>query len=863
CCALFWHRLKLDLRHDCSLWFGLDGFILCHCEPVGRVILTASSRDLVEFSSVRLSCSVSSGSSVSFLWLNSSSEVTASDRVQLTDGNANLTIVSVTRYDRGPYKCDAFNALSHGSSDPLLLSISFGPENTLLAKSPSQENYLEGSNIRLSCSAVSNPAALFYWLLNGSLLSDTGPEFRLINVQMSQSGNYSCQAFNNQTMIIQTSQPSFISVLIYAVTPSTKQPVEGNSVNLTCDAAGSIFIRKWKKNGADLALTDNMKLHDEGRVLCFQPLNKTDNGTYSCMISNPLSSVEAEYIMIVNYGPENVQITGPSQITLNETLTLTCSADSTPSATYIWKLNETETLSVSAVFKKNITDFSDSGRYICEATNNITRRTVTAAHYLTVTLSSQGTSMSIADISDIFPSKLRVTGFLRGFQVQLTDGNANLTIVNVTRYDRGPYKCDALNAPSHVNLLSFLCFNQLSVGPENTLLTKSPSQENYLEGSNIRLSCSAVSNPAALFYWLLNGSLLSDTGPEFRLINVQLSQSGNYSCQAFNNQTMIIQTSQPSFISVLKNITDYAVTSSTKQPVEGNSVNLTCDAAGSIFIRKWKKNGADLALTDNMKLHDEGRVLCFQPLNKTDNGTYSCMISNPLSSVEAEYIMIVNYGPENVQITGPSQITLNETLTLTCSADSTPSATYIWKLNETETLSVSALSQSGDYSCQAFNNQTMIIQTSQPSFISVLKNITDYAVTASTKQPIEGNSVNLTCDAAGSIFIRKWKKNGADLAFTDNMKLHDEGRVLCFQPLTKTDNGTYSCMISNPLSSVEAEYIMIVNYGPENVQITGPSQITLNETLTLTCSADSTPSATYIWKLNETETLSVSAEKHH
>uniref|UniRef100_A0A665WCZ1 Ig-like domain-containing protein n=1 Tax=Echeneis naucrates TaxID=173247 RepID=A0A665WCZ1_ECHNA len=359
--------------------------------------------------------------------------------------------------------------------------------------------------------------------------------------------------------------------------------------------------------------------------------------------------------------------------------------------------------------------------------------------------------------------------------------------------------------------------------------TKSPSQENYLEGSNIRLSCSAVSNPAALFYWLLNGSLLSDTGPEFRLINVQqipytlvckkelllfLSTINLFPRSVYRKPSLhrSLYFSDKIFVFCLtENITDYAVTSSTKQPVEGNSVNLTCDAAGSIFIRKWKKNGADLALTDNMKLHDEGRVLCFQPLNKTDNGTYSCMISNPLSSVEAEYIMIVNYGPENVQITGPSQITLNETLTLTCSADSTPSATYIWKLNETETLSVSAVlkknitdfSDSGRYICEATNNITRRTVTAA-HYLTV-------TLSSQGTSMLIGNSVNLTCDAAGSIFIRKWKKNGADLAFTDNMKLHDEGRVLCFQPLTKTDNGTYSCMISNPLSSVEAEYIMIMD----------------------------------------------------
>ena len=90
-------------------------------------------------------------------------------------------------------------------------------------------------------------------------------------------------------------------------------------------------------------------------------------------------------------------------------------------------------------------------------------------------------------------------------------------------------------------------------------------------------------------------------------------------------------------------ISGAAVTSSTNLSIEGNSVNLTCDAAaGSIFTRLWRKDDSDLVLTDNMALYEENRVLSFKSLSKTDSGKYSCEISNPVSNDKAQYIMIAN-----------------------------------------------------------------------------------------------------------------------------------------------------------------------------------------------------------------------------
>lgn len=90
--------------------------------PVSGIVLVQPDGDLVESnSSIRLSCS-SSGSSLSFLWLNGSSEVAVSDRVHVADGGSTL-IINVTRFDQGPFRCHVFNPVSNGTSDPVSLTI--------------------------------------------------------------------------------------------------------------------------------------------------------------------------------------------------------------------------------------------------------------------------------------------------------------------------------------------------------------------------------------------------------------------------------------------------------------------------------------------------------------------------------------------------------------------------------------------------------------------------------------------------------------------------------------------------------------------------------------------------------------------
>lgn len=107
--------------------FKLDKwhFIFFSAVPISNVTLRANATNLVEFNDTAvLMCSVSNGSSLSYMWLKGSSVVTAGGGVQFSGGGATLTIARVTRYDEGPFRCNVSNGVSQEISLPVYLNIS-------------------------------------------------------------------------------------------------------------------------------------------------------------------------------------------------------------------------------------------------------------------------------------------------------------------------------------------------------------------------------------------------------------------------------------------------------------------------------------------------------------------------------------------------------------------------------------------------------------------------------------------------------------------------------------------------------------------------------------------------------------------
>ncbi|XP_060776472.1 carcinoembryonic antigen-related cell adhesion molecule 1-like [Neoarius graeffei] len=357
--------------------------------PVSSVTIVPSNTELIEFNStVNIVCSAS-GSLLSFIWLNGSSEVTAGGRVQLTDNNSSLTITSVIRGDTGPYQCEASNAINKAISSKLSLTIYHGPENVVVEADPVGGFYSPGSNVKLICSAESSPAAEFQWAVNGAELGEMGQELRLNNIQSSQSGNYTCIAHNKQTLRYSTSEPFSITVfekiLGATVTGTTDLLIEGvSNATLSCKANGSIHSAKWMKDNQKLLSSDRITFSNKNRSVMISPVRRSDSGVYQCTLSNPISSVNATYTVIVNFGPDNMTINGPSEVEVGQTVKLICNTESTPKASYKWMFNGSLTKVNTTEYTVKNADFTHTGNYSCTASNNVTGFNTSGSHGLVV-----------------------------------------------------------------------------------------------------------------------------------------------------------------------------------------------------------------------------------------------------------------------------------------------------------------------------------------------------------------------------------------------------------------------------------------------------------------------------------------------
>ncbi|XP_070986054.1 hemicentin-1-like [Oncorhynchus clarkii lewisi] len=849
-------------------------------EPISNVTLRANATDLVELNDTAIfTCSVSSGTSLSYRWMNGSSEVAASDRVQLGVGNSTLSIVSVTRYDEGPFRCEVINGISNGTSQPIGLNVRYGPSKLTMMVVPEMiighTAYMMGSVITLSCSAQSKPAVSYKWRFNGVFLNEQSPQLSLQNTRENQTGSYTCLAHNNVTLRYAT-----ITTMIKIVEPISavslnrdgKPPILDQSFTLRCEVTGPVDYIHWLINGQVISLNNRTFFSTDNKTMVINPIQFSDSGEYLCEAFNAVSNkTSMTYKLVVNYGPEKPDVTSPDIAMTGHIVTFNCSASSQPPSQFSWFFNGSQ-VETGSVYETGPLTLASHGEYTCMAFNNVTGRNSTASKMLTIIAPVTMTTVKVIGAQPILNERFSLTCETAGtvYSIQWmrngwplyadnrTDFSMNntLTFNYVQDSDIGYYQCSASNPLSNMTSSNYRLI--VNYGPEMPVITGPALGET---GHNLTFNCSASSQPPSQFSWFFNGSQVV-TGSVYETDPLTLASHGEYTCVAFNNVTGRNSTVSKMLI-VIEPVSMAMVKVMGAQPIADNMFTLTCETTGTIYSIHWMKNGWPLYADNRTDFSMNNNTLTFNSVQDSDNGGYQCSAYNPLSNMTStEYRLIVNYGPERPVIMSPDIAMTGYIVTFNCSASSQPPSQFSWFFNgsQVETGSVYetdplTLASHGEYTCVAFNNITDRNSTAS-KMLTIIAPVTMTTVKVIGAQPILNERFSLTCGTAGTVYSIQWMRNGWPLYADNRTDFSMNNNTLTLNYVQDSDIGDYQCSASNPLSNMtSSNYRLIVNYGPEAPVITGPALGETGHNLTFNCSASSQPPSQFSWFFNGSQVV--------
>ncbi|XP_043972027.1 uncharacterized protein si:dkeyp-97a10.3 isoform X1 [Gambusia affinis] len=253
-----------------------------------------------------------------------------------------------------------------------------------------------------------NGATLALW--TQSSISDNGvPQFqgrltisatqlRIRAAQLNDAGFYTVDvAPTPSTNLVKNTQSVELRVFdpvggVSLTVPSVA--VEEKNVSLSCTwISGTEVTAQWTKDGT--AITPDSRITISGGFLVINPTRRDDAGQYSCTASNNVSAQTSTKSLTVYYGPDTPVLTvdspkkcvGGGDVLVGQVVRLTCTSTSLPSATFSWE-RDGRPISSGApdtgVLSLQTFSTNESGRYVCTATNGITRGTSTQSYNLAV-----------------------------------------------------------------------------------------------------------------------------------------------------------------------------------------------------------------------------------------------------------------------------------------------------------------------------------------------------------------------------------------------------------------------------------------------------------------------------------------------
>ncbi|XP_045626988.1 hemicentin-2 [Ursus americanus] len=773
-------------------------------------------------------------------WFRGEEPISPGEDTYLLAGGWMLRMTRAQEQDRGFYSCLASNEAGE-------VRRNFNVEVLVPPRIENEDReeavkVPEGQTAHLTCNATGHPQPKVTWFKDGRPLaggdahhiSPDGALLQVLQANLSSSGHYSCIAANavgEKTRHFQLSVlvvPTILGVTEDSADEEVTVTIS-NPISLICEAlAFPSPTITWMKDGAPFEASNNIQLLPGTHGLQILNAQKEDAGQYTCVVTNELGEAMKNYHVEVlippsiskddTLGEANVK---EVKTKVNSTLTLECESWAVPPPTISWYKDgrpvtpnqRLRILGEGRLLQIQPTQVSDSGRYLCVASN-----------------------VAGEDDQD-FSVLIQVPPMFQ----KVGDASAAFEVLSREEEARGgvtEYREIVENNPAYL-----YCDTNAIPPPELTW---------YRDDQPLSAA---------------DGVSVLQGGRVLQIPLVREEDAGRYSCKASN------EVGEDWLHYQLLVLTPPVILGDTEELVEevtvnaSSTVSLHCPALGNpVPTVAWLQNGLPLSPSPRLQVLEDGQVLQVSTAEVADAASYMCVAENPAGSSEKLFTLRVQAPP---RIAGPNleQVTaiINSSISLSCDVHAHPSPEVTWYrdsqalslgkevflLPGTHTLQLARAqpSDSGMYACEALNaagRDQKLVQLSvlvPPTFRQPPSGPQDAIVVRA------GDRAVLSCetDSLPEPTVT-WHKDGQPLGLAQRTQTLLGGQRLEIRDTQVLDKGLYSCKVSNTAGEAMRTFVLTVQVPPtfENPKTEKVSQVA-GSPLVLSCDVTGVPAPAVSW----------------